>query len=69
MGQAKQKREALGKSPATPRSIVFLVNWLILITLPLWGGSALLFESVCEARRQPTGSVRGAMAGRGWLWK
>lgn len=56
------------------RIIKFVVNWLLILLMPLWGGLALLLIMAYETRRTWGGKYHQAdleqkVKGKRWLWE
>ncbi len=51
------------------RVLRFLVNWLILLFLPLWGGCVLLGIFFYSLILEDDKALRGRAVGKDWIWK
>lgn len=45
-----------------------VVNWLCILTLPLWGGFMILLALAVDAIKGHR-DVKDALKGKEWLWK
>jgi hypothetical protein len=48
------------------RILRFLVNWLAILTVPVWGGFLLLWQLVSEFHRS---DVQRCVTGKEWIWE
>ena len=49
------------------RLLRIIVNWFLVLSMPIWGGFALLAHSISEIGRDQF--VADAMKGKDWIWK
>jgi hypothetical protein len=50
------------------RPIKFIANWLMLVTLPVWGGFAVLFNVLKDAS-QGNRTAKDMVTGKKWFWE
>lgn len=50
------------------RLLRFFINWLLILTVPIWGGLVVLIMIVLDLTANANG-MREIAVGKEWLWK